>query len=87
MQQPPRGQPAISMPLVKPVMGLQSRKAVNAQQALQGQPTVSMPLLIAGTCRASWIDVCSRSCEASQHSVCKMWRCGKLGASNRCHMY
>lgn len=48
VQQPPRGQPPISMPLVELVLGLQGRKAWIVQQALQCQPTVSMPLMVSG---------------------------------------
>ena len=52
VQQPPRGQPAIRMPLVKLVLGLHSRPALNVQKALHSQPTVGMPLLVAGPCRS-----------------------------------
>ena len=47
MQQPPRGQPAIRMPLVELVLGLHSRKALHVQ-ASPCQPVVSMSLLALG---------------------------------------
>ena len=39
VQQPPRGQPTIRMPLVELVLGLHSRQALYVQRALRSQLT------------------------------------------------